>query len=125
MCMMQLNHWGTLWGAQNCRSFLILPGGLFYNPEIMKKRYILVLLLTFFAVTLFIDFFHTEQFLQVKESCPACHFQSSIPNLGQHELCSYLHPPQLRLLELLPVDECSEFQQILLDHPTSRAPPLV
>ena len=91
----------------------------------MEKRIILVLLLVFLSVTTLINFFHTEDALQAKDNCPTCHFQNSIPNLNPYDICSSCLPPELVALETLIEGEIAYYQQVVLEHPSSRAPPHV
>ena len=90
----------------------------------MKREVVLVLLLLFLSVTSFINFFHTEEALQVSETCPACHLQNSIPNLSPYDVCSSIQP-ELYLVETLSTSEVVRYHKIQLENPCSRAPPLV
>jgi hypothetical protein len=90
----------------------------------MKKALVLVLLLLFLSVTSFINFFHTEEVLQVSDTCPACHLQNSIPNLSPYDVCSCFQPA-LFIFEMLPTGEVVRYHQLELENPCSRAPPLV
>jgi hypothetical protein len=90
----------------------------------MKKRLVLVFLLAFLSVTSFINFFHTEEALQVSHTCPACHLQNSIPNFSPYDVCSSIQP-ELFLVETRSTDEVVGCHQIVLENPCSRAPPLV
>ena len=90
----------------------------------MKKALVLVLLLLVLSVALLINFFHTEEVLQVSDTCPACHLQNSITNLSPHDVCSSVRPA-LFLVETLSTGEAVRYHQIELEHPCSRAPPLV
>jgi hypothetical protein len=90
----------------------------------MKKALVLVLLLLFLSVTLFINFFHTEEVLQVNDTCPACHLQNTIPNFSPNDVCSSVQP-ELFLVETASTGEVVRYHQIELENPCSRAPPLV
>jgi hypothetical protein len=88
----------------------------------MEKRLVLVFLLAFLSVTAFVNFFHTDEVLQVNDTCPACHFQNSIPDFSPFDACGCFQPA-LFLLEMLSTDEIIHCHQVVLDHPSSRAPP--
>ena len=90
----------------------------------MKKTLVLGLLLLFLSVTSFINFFHTEEVLQVSDTCPACHLQNTIPNFGPSDVCGSIQP-ELLVVETPSTGEVVGYHQIELENPCSRAPPLV
>jgi hypothetical protein len=91
----------------------------------MKKRIIIVLLLTFLSVTTLINFFHTDHALRAKDNCPACHLQNSIPDFSPSDAYSTCRPPELVAFERPIEGKTGHCQQVFLEHPSSRAPPLV
>lgn len=90
--------------------------------KIQKKYSIIIFLFAFLAVTLFINFFHTEHGLQTSNTCPACHFQNSSLTTNQ---INFFHLPQLSLLETLKTFETSNHNQFFFITPASRSPPQI
>jgi hypothetical protein len=90
--------------------------------KIQKKYSNLIFLCVFLAVTLFINFFHTEHALQTSNACPACHFQNSTLITSQ---ITFFHLPQLSLLETLKTFETSHYNQLFFITPPCRSPPQI
>jgi hypothetical protein len=90
---------------------------------IRSKLVSVVLLLVFASSVLFLDFFHVEKVVDVKEACPVCQFQSSIPNISQFDLVGACCTPDLRLLEILATTDSTSYCRILIANPSSRSPP--
>gem|GEM_PF-1369908 len=74
----------------------------------------------FLATILLVNFFHTEKSPFPSSSCPACHLQQTSLATG---VALVLYVPQLLLLEILPIPECSiEISALAIDLVT-RSPP--
>ena len=87
-----------------------------------KKYSNIIFLFAFLAVTLFINFFHTEHAVQTNNTCPACHFQNSTLTTSQ---INFFHLPQLSLLETLKTFETFNQDQLFFITPASRSPPQI
>ncbi len=85
-----------------------------------RKYYNIILLFTFLAVTLFINFLYTEKTLTENDNCPACNFLNS--SLTTSQIHSF-HLPQLLLLDRLRIFESFNYQQTFFIHPNSRDHP--
>ena len=90
--------------------------------KVQKKYSNLIFLFFFLAVTLFINFFHTEHALQASNACPACRFQNSTLATSQ---IHFFHLPQLSLLETLKTFETFHHNQLFFITPSSRSPPQI
>ena len=88
-----------------------------------KRRRIFNLLFlgTFLALTLFINFFHTDHSVSSCKTCPACQFQNSTLTTSQ---INFFQIPQLYVLDSLHFCENSIGDQISLILPASRSPPM-
>jgi len=80
----------------------------------------LAFLLIFLAVTLFINFLHTEHSLDKDVSCPACHFLNSTLQTAQI-FFFYLPPPSF--LGVLESPHSLAYASIVLPSTSSRSPP--
>ena len=89
----------------------------------MKKNRLalnLLFLFTFLSVSLFINFFHTEDTINGIDDCPACHFLNSSFTTSQINFF-YLPPPSITgLLEILYSFNYTSNAIII---PSSRSPP--
>ncbi|MBN1225047.1 MAG: hypothetical protein JXB23_17495 [Candidatus Aminicenantes bacterium] len=77
-------------------------------------------LILFLLLTLFINFFHTEDSLQTNNLCPACHFQNS--TLATSPI-PFILLPQLSLLELMRIFDALSIDNLAFVEKTSRSPP--
>lgn len=82
----------------------------------------LVFLFLFLSVTLCINFFHTENSIQINHNCPACQFQCSTLATTQ---INFFHLPQLMLLEMLKTFETFHYNSLCFVNPASRSPPQI
>jgi low temperature requirement protein LtrA len=80
----------------------------------------IIFLSLFLSITLFINFFHTENTIQPNHNCPACQFQNS--TLATNQI-NFFHLPQLVLLETLKTFEIFHYSNLCFINPTSRSPP--
>ncbi len=87
-----------------------------------KKLFNLLFLFLFLAVTLFINFFHTEKTPKDDQYCPACRFQHS--SLASNTI-NFFNLPQLLFLEILKSLESSSCLQIFSIDLAPRGPPQV
>jgi hypothetical protein len=86
-----------------------------------KRKYLnLTFLFIFFSVTLFINFFHTEETLTEERDCPACQFMHSSLTISQ---INFFILPQLSVIGFLQTIQSSHYVNILAVHPFSRSPP--
>ncbi|MGD9345694.1 MAG: hypothetical protein PVH84_07515 [Candidatus Aminicenantes bacterium] len=81
-----------------------------------------IFLFTFLAVTLFINFLHSEHSLASQEDCPACHFLNSTFTTCQINFF-YLPPPSIT--GVLKYFYSLNYEQIVSVSPSSRSPPEV
>lgn len=87
-----------------------------------QKLFNILFLAVFLFLSLFINFFHIEDCLQSRDTCPACRFQNSTLATAQ---IPFFHLPQLTLLDILQTIESDICQQGYIIHPLSRSPPSV
>jgi len=91
----------------------------------MKSKHRLIIHLLFLgcflALTLFINFFHTDHSVSSSKTCPACQFQNSTLTTSQ---INFFQIPQLYMLDSLNICENSIGDQIYLISPASRSPPM-
>ncbi len=87
-----------------------------------RKYYNIIFLFTFLAVTLFINFLHTEETLTENDNCPACNFLNSSFTTSQ---INFFHLPQLLLLNRLKIFEYFHSNQIFFIDTSSRSPPQI
>jgi hypothetical protein len=85
-----------------------------------QRRQILFFLALFLFVTAFINFFHTDEQLNERDDCPACHFLNSTFTTNQIDFF-FIPPPVVSgLLE----SRCFRtYRSIAVIHCTSRSPP--
>ncbi len=82
----------------------------------------LIFLFIFLAVTLFINFGHTEHTLTSQEDCPACHFLNSTFTTCQ---INFFHLPPPSVTGVLKDFYFFNYTYIVLIAPSSRSPPEV
>jgi hypothetical protein len=86
-----------------------------------KKVGHFVIFVFFLAVTLLIDFFHTEKTLRENPSCPACHFQnSSLATQTDH--C--LYQPHIDFVEVIEAFRVFSYERLIPVDLSPRGPPL-
>ena len=100
--------------------FLVYYCSRDYMLKKHRKYYNIIFLFTFLAVTLSINFLHTEKTLIENDNCPACKFLNSSFTTSQ---INFFHLPQFLLLDRLKIFESFNYQQIFFIHPNSRDPP--
>jgi hypothetical protein len=86
-----------------------------------RRIFHLLILGTFLALTLFINFLHTDHSISSSKTCPACRFQGSTLTTSQ---INFFQIPQLFVLDSLKISEDSAGNQVFLVRPASRSPPL-
>jgi len=85
-----------------------------------RKIFNLVFLFLFLNLTLFINFFHTEEIISDTDNCPACQFQNSSITTSQINFFILPPPPITGNLE----DFYSfDYHSIIYIEPSSRSPP--
>jgi len=89
---------------------------------ISRKRRIfnLAFLFIFLCLTLFINFFHTEEVITDTDNCPACQFQNSSITTSQINFF-FLPPP--RIMGNLEVFYLVDCHSVFFIEPSSRSPP--
>jgi len=87
-----------------------------------KKLFNLTFLLIFLTLTLFVNFFHTEEIITDTDNCPACQFQCSSVTTG-HINFFFLPPPQIA--GNLEIFYSFDYQSVYSIDPVSRSPPKI
>lgn len=87
-----------------------------------RKGLNIIFLFIFLAVTLFINFLHSEHSLTAQEDCPACHFLNSTFTTCQINFF-YLPPPSIT--GVLKDFYFLNYSYIVSITPSSRSPPEV
>ncbi len=83
-----------------------------------RKRFLyLFFLFIFLSVTLFINFFHSENTFENSANCPACNFISSLVFAGQ---INFFHLPPPSVSGILNTFETFSYTAIIIPNPISR-----
>jgi len=85
-----------------------------------RKVFNLAFLFIFLCLSLFIDFFHTEEVISDTDNCPACQFQHSSVTTSQINFF-FLPPP--RITGNLEVFYLFDYHSVFFIEPSSRSPP--
>jgi len=87
-----------------------------------KRIFNLVILIFFLLITSFANFFHTEETPFESDQCPACNLQKSTQATSH---IHFFHLPLPVFLEILEIEESSDYIFTFIFYSSSRAPPLV
>lgn len=87
-----------------------------------KKFFNLFVLSIFLSVTLFINFFHTENTFENDVKCPACNFIASSVISGQ---IIFFHLPPPSISGILKTYDTFTYTAAVIPKPISRAPPSI
>lgn len=90
--------------------------------DALRRRLPVLVALVFLAVTLGIEFFHTEHSVAGQRDCPACQFHNSSLSVSPAALISL--PPLVCRGVVTPAEPLLAGEAFVLSKP-SRAPPLV
>ena len=85
-----------------------------------RKYYNIIFLFTFLAVTLSINFLHTEKTLTENDNCPACNFLNSSFTTSQ---INFFHLPPPFISGILKSHYAFTYKYIITIDPSSRSPP--
>jgi hypothetical protein len=85
-----------------------------------KKHILFLFSFMFLALTLLVNFFHTEKTLKDERSCPACHYQNS--SLASQTIHFFYHP-QIFLIEKIKTFESFNYSSFIPTSFSPRGPP--
>lgn len=87
-----------------------------------KQIFNLGILLFFFVIVSFANFFHTEKSPFEDDKCPACNLQKCTRATSH---INFFHLPLPTFLEILQIEESSNYIYTFIFHSSSRDPPQV
>jgi hypothetical protein len=86
-----------------------------------KESFLLIaFLVVFFAVSLLINFFHTEKTIFHKDNCPACNFLNSTFATGQ---INFFQIPELFFIDIIKTSLSFHLKETFLISSCGRSPP--